>query len=39
MKRINKLGMVITKIAEVLEIRKTLQAEPTPELDLPEEVE
>ena len=30
---------VLTKIAEVLEIRKTLQAEPTPELDLPEEVE
>ena len=30
---------VLTKIAEVLEIRKTLQAEPAPELDLPEEVE
>lgn len=30
---------VLTKIAEVLEIRKTLQAEPTPELDLPKEVE
>ena len=30
---------VLTKIAEVLEIRKTLQAEPDPEQELPEEVE